>query len=160
MEMNGKWKEKKQHKKFTFSTFRIFVFSLFSGENKMWMTRKRREKWQTQMIGFLFSWFRMKFIHLDFHFSFSFLLFSFSRALFILALFKRLFLSSFSLLHFSSSIHSSCQITMNLFLFEYCENEMESNVIQLCLISFHLNHNDSFGCECIVNTISFVNIFR
>ena len=159
MGMNGKWKEKKQHKKFTFSTFRIFVFSLFSGENKMWMTRKRREKWQTQMIGFLFSWFRMKFIHLDFHFSFSFLLFSFSRALFILALFNRLFsffIFAPSLLFINST---SCKITMNWFLFEYCENEMESNVIQLCLISFHLNHNESFWCESRIS-ISIFNIFR
>ena len=155
MGMNGKWKEKKQHKKFTFSTFRIFVFSLFSGENKMWMTRKRREKRQTQMNGFLFSWFRMKFIHLDFHFSFSFLLFSFSSALFIPALFKRLFsffIFASSLLSFNST---SSQIKMNWFLFEYCENEMESNVIQLCLISSHLNHNDSFGCETI-----WISIFR
>ena len=152
MGMNGKWKEKKQHKKFTFSTFRIFVFSLFSGENKMWMARKRREKRQTQMIGFLFSWFRMKFIHLDFHF-FSFHSqgsFSFSRDLFILVLFKRLFsffIFASSLLSFNST---SCQTKMNWFLFEYCENEVESNGIQLCLISFHLNHNDSFGCEMIV----------
>ena len=145
MGMNGKWKEKKQHKKFTFSTFRIFVFSLFSGENKMIMTRKRREKRQTQMIGYLFSWFRMKFIH----FSFSFLLFSFSRVQFILALFNRLFsffIFASSLLSFNTT---SSQIKMKWFLFEYCENEMVSNVIQLCLISFHLNHNDSFGCEPI-----------
>ena len=31
--------------------------------------------------------------------------------------------------------------------FEYCDNEMESNVIHLCFISFHLNRNESFGCE-------------
>ena len=153
-------KREEQHKKFTFSTFQIFVFSLFRGENKMWMTRKRREKRQIQMNEFLFSWFRMKFIHLDFHF-FSFHFFSFHSQgpCSFWHYLNGFFLSSFSLLHFSSFNSTSSQIKMNWFLFEYCENEMESNVIQLCLILFHLNHNESFGCETILPTISFINIF-
>ena len=65
------------------------------------------------------------------------------------------YLNGFFFLHFrfftSLPFNStSCQIKMKWFLFEYCENEMESNVIQWCLISFHLNHNESFGYEIIV----------
>ena len=136
MGMNGKWKEKKQHKNshFRHSEFLFFLFSVVKTKSEWQEREEKRDK--------------HKWLVFSFHdFPWNSFIWIFISSLFILALFKRFFLSSFSLLHFSPSIHLSCKIKMNWFLFEFCENEMESNIIQLCLISFHLNHNDSFGCE-------------